>query len=104
MPFSLPEKGRGRRIPEKAEKAPQVSQRGHATPCGLERQASHAESVGPVHMRADELILEMRKPYDDEQGWIRTDDGVMEPVWSCSPVLQNSLVDLLDIGHREEVK
>ena len=26
----------------------------------------------------------------------------MEPVWSCGPVLQNSLVDLLDTGDLEE--
>ena len=27
---------------------------------------------------------------------------MLEPVWSCGPVLPNSLVDLLDTGDREE--
>ena len=42
------------------------------------------------------------KPYDDGQEWIRTEDGVLEPVWSCDAALPNSLVDLLDTGDREE--
>ena len=46
--------------------------------------------------------LKNRKPYDDDQGWIRVDDGVLEPVCSCGPVLPNSLVDILDTGDREE--
>ena len=33
---------------------------------------------------------------------VRTEDGVLEPVWSCGPVLPNSLVDLLDTGDRDE--
>ena len=36
--------------------------------------------------------------YDDGQGWIRTEDGVLEPVWSCGAALPNSLVDFLDTG------
>ena len=51
---------------------------------------------------ADEPILEKPKPYDDGQGWIRTDDVVLEPVWPYDPVLPNSLVDLMDTGDREE--
>lgn len=27
---------------------------------------------------------------------MRTDEGALEPVWSCGPVLPTSLVDLLD--------
>ena len=34
--------------------------------------------------------------------WITTEDGVSEPVWSCSPVLPSSLVDLLATGDCEE--
>ena len=55
-----------------------------------------------LYKRANEAILERPKPYDDGQGWLRTDDGVMEPVWSCTPILPMSLVDLLDAGDREE--
>ena len=53
---------------------------------------------------ADESFLVKLKPYDDGPGWIRTEDGVMEPVWSCGAALPNSLVNLLDTGDHEEVK
>ena len=39
----------------------------------------------------------------DEHGWIRTEDGLLEPAWHCGPVLPNSLIDLLDTGDSEEV-
>ena len=55
-----------------------------------------------LYKRANEAILERPKPYDDGQGWMRTDDGVLEPVWSCTPILPMSLVDLLGAGDREE--
>ena len=32
-----------------------------------------------LYKRADESILEKPNPYDDGQGWIRTEDGVLEP-------------------------
>ena len=54
------------------------------------------------YKRADESILEKPNPYDDGQGWIRTEGGVLEPVWSCDAALPNSLVDLLDTGYCEE--
>ena len=41
--------------------------------------------------------MEKPNPYDDGQGWIRIYDGVLGPVWSCGPVIPNSLVDILDI-------
>ena len=46
-------------------------------------------------------ILENPKPFDDGQRWIRTEDGVLEPVWSYDAALPNSLVDLLDTGDRK---
>ena len=55
-----------------------------------------------LYKRADESILEKPNPYDDGQGWIRTEDGVLEPVWSCDAALSNSLVDIQDTGDREE--
>ena len=55
-----------------------------------------------LYKRADEIIVEKPKPTDDGQGWIKTEDGVLEPVWFCSPALPNSLVDLMDTGGREE--
>ena len=48
-----------------------------------------------LYKRADENIFECPKPYDDEQGWIRNEDDVLEPLWSCNPVLPVSLIDLL---------
>ena len=54
------------------------------------------------YKRADESILEKPNPYDDGQGWIRTEGGVLEPVWSCDAALPNSLVDLLDTGYCED--
>ena len=38
-----------------------------------------------LYKLADEVILAKLKPYDDGQGWIRTDDGVLEPV--CGPAV-----------------
>ena len=55
-----------------------------------------------LYKRADEAILEKPKPYDEGQGWMRTDEGVLKQVWSCGPVLPTSLVDLLDTGEREQ--
>lgn len=52
--------------------------------------------------RADEPIPGKPKPYDKRKGWITTDEGVLELVCSCGPILQTSLVDLLDTGDREE--
>ena len=55
-----------------------------------------------IYKHADESILEKPNPYDDGQGWIRTEDGVLELVWSCDAALPNLLVDLLDTGGHEE--
>ena len=48
-----------------------------------------------LYKRADIPILEKPKPYDPEQGWMKTDEGVLKPLWSSDPVLPESLVDLL---------
>ena len=55
-----------------------------------------------IYKSADESILEKPNPYDDGQGWIRTEDGMLEPVWSCGSALPNSLVDFLDTGDRDD--
>ena len=34
--------------------------------------------------------------------WIRSEDVVLEPVWSCGPVLPVSLVNILDTGDGEK--
>jgi hypothetical protein len=48
------------------------------------------------HKRANEHIIEKPKPYDQDQGWEKVNDGVLEPVWSKGPILPLSLIDLLD--------
>ena len=30
------------------------------------------------------------------QGWEKTDEGALEPVWSCGPVLPTSLIGLIE--------
>jgi hypothetical protein len=52
--------------------------------------------------KANVPIWERPKPYDQRQRSIRTDEGVLEPLWYCGPVLPASLVDLLDTDHEEE--
>ena len=48
-------------------------------------------------------ILEKPMPYDHGQGWLRNDEGVLESLWLCKPVLPVSLVDILDtIDHELE--
>ena len=49
-----------------------------------------------LYKHIDESTLEKQNPYDDGQGLIRTEDGMLEPVWSCDAALPKSLVDLWD--------
>ncbi len=48
------------------------------------------------YKRADQAIFECPKPYDPKQGWEKTEDGILEPVWSTGPILPSSLIDLLE--------
>ena len=75
-------------------------------PChrALKPQLQRLNHHVTLYKRADESILEKCKPYDDGQWWIRTEDGLLEPVWSCGAALSNSLVNLLDTGDHEEEK
>ena len=41
-------------------------------------------------------IFQRPKSYENDQGWLKTSDGVIEPVWSLGPVLPTTLVDILD--------
>ena len=54
-----------------------------------------------LHKWANEAIMGKPKPYDDGQGWIRTDDGALDIMRFCGSVLTNSLVCLLDTGDNE---
>lgn len=58
-----------------------------------------------LYKRANEPICEKPNPYDEGQGWIKTEEGMLEPLWSCGPVLPTSLVDLLEtIDDQEEAE
>jgi len=47
-------------------------------------------------------IVEKPNPYDNGQGWTRTAEGVLEPLWSYGAVLPDSLVDLLDTDDTDD--
>ena len=58
-----------------------------------------------LYKRANEPICEKPNSYDEGQGWIKTEEGLLEPLWSCGPVLPTSLVDLLEtIDDQEEAE
>ena len=48
------------------------------------------------YKRADKPLFWRPKPYDPGQGWEKTEEGILEPVWSCGPILPPSLIDLLE--------
>lgn len=48
------------------------------------------------YKRAHIPIFWRPKPYDPDQGWQKTEEDSLEPVWSCGPVLPPSLIDLLE--------
>ena len=50
-----------------------------------------------LYKRADQPnIPDIPHPYEDNQGWMKTEEGVLEPLWSITPVLPPSLIDLLE--------
>lgn len=54
------------------------------------------------YKRAAEPIYERPRPYDEGQGWLKTEEGMVEPVWSIGPILPPSLLDLLDSDGTED--
>jgi hypothetical protein len=48
------------------------------------------------YKRAEKPIFWHPKPNDPNQGWDKTEDGILEPVWSSGPILPPSLIDLID--------
>ena len=49
-----------------------------------------------IYKRAAKPIFWCPKPHDPGQGWEKTEEGTLEPVWSCGPILPTSLIDLLE--------
>ena len=48
-----------------------------------------------LYKRAAQAIIEKPKPFEQDQGWTMTDDGILEPNWCCGKVLPAALVDIL---------
>ena len=58
----------------------------------------HIERVNyrvSCYRRANVPIFDKPNPYDSGQGWI-LENGVLQPLWSKSDVLPQSLVEILD--------
>jgi len=48
-----------------------------------------------IYKRANQACFWRPKPYDNDQRWVKTEEGFAEPVWSCGPILPPSLIDLI---------
>ena len=48
------------------------------------------------YKRAATPVFWHPKPHNPGQGWEKTADGILEPVWSCEPALPPCLIDLLE--------
>lgn len=49
-----------------------------------------------TYKRADQGIFWCPKPHEPEQGWEKTEEGTLEPIWSLGPILPPTLIDLID--------
>ena len=49
-----------------------------------------------IYKQADKPIFWCPKPCDPAQGWEKNDEGILEPLWSCGPILPPSLIDLVE--------
>ena len=56
------------------------------------------------YKRDDKAVFCSPKPYDPKQGWKKTDESILEPVWSCDPILPTSLIDLLEKTREEPLE
>ena len=48
------------------------------------------------YKKAHVPIFDKPKPYDNKQGWEKSDNGFLEPIWSNGDILPPSLIDLID--------
>ena len=55
-----------------------------------------------TYKRAEKANFWRPKAYDPGQGWQKTEEGILKPVWSCGPVLPPSLIDLLEKTNKQE--
>lgn len=77
---------------------------GRLPPCqsALEPHIQRVNHRVALYKRADQPLVEKPRPYDEQQGWVMTDQRDLEPLWSRDPVLPTSLVDLLQTVDQEE--
>ena len=70
----------------------------HLPPC-RDNLIPHIQRVNhrlAIYKQAHVPIFWSPKPYDPGQGWKINVDGVLEPVWSCGPILPSTLIDLIE--------
>ena len=50
------------------------------------------------YKRASNAIFESEspKPFDLCQGWEKTEDNNLKPIWSCGPILPSALIDVIE--------
>ena len=48
------------------------------------------------YKRPNQAMFSHPKSYGIGQGWEKTDEGILEPVWSRGPMLSPALIDLLE--------
>ena len=56
-----------------------------------------------IYKLADIPVFWCPRPYDPGKGWERKDKDILEPLWSCSPVLPLSLIELIE-RTKEEIE
>ncbi|XP_074613755.1 uncharacterized protein LOC141873608 [Acropora palmata] len=54
------------------------------------------------HCLACQAIFWRPRPHEPGQGWQKNESGSLEPIWSSSPILPPSLVDLIEPSSEEE--
>ena len=55
-----------------------------------------------IYKRANQPRFWQPKPCDDGQQWVKNEDGFLEPVWSCEPILPPSRADLIEKAVEEK--
>ena len=47
------------------------------------------------YKRASNAIFESPKPFNLCQGWEKSEDNNLKPIWSCGPILPSALIDVI---------
>lgn len=56
-----------------------------------------------IYKRAHIPVFWRPNPYDSGQGWEKTDEGFLEPIWSSDPILPPSLIELIESTDDEDL-